>query len=50
MKAAHTGTIDPSFISIGFSNWKDVSVKLKAHESSNCHKEAVQKVLTLVLN
>ena len=41
------GTIDPSFISRGFSNWKDASVKLKAHECSNCHKEAVQKVLTL---
>lgn len=42
-----SGTIDPSFISRGFSNWKDATVKLKAHECSNCHKEAVQKILTL---
>jgi hypothetical protein len=38
---------DEAFISKGFSNWKDASVKFANHESSNCHKEAVLKVVTL---
>ena len=30
-----------AFISKGFNNWKDASVKFKEHESSNCHKDSM---------
>lgn len=42
-----SGNVDPAFISTGFCNWKDASVKLKSHESSNCHHESVTKIFTL---
>ncbi len=38
---------DEAFISKGFYNWKDATVKHVQHESSNCHKEAVLKVVTV---
>lgn len=31
----------------GFSNWKDATVAFRQHEESACHKEAVEKMLTL---
>ena len=34
-------------VSKGFSNWKDATVAFRAHETSLCHKEAVEMVLTL---
>ena len=46
-KKLSSGLIDLSFISNGFSNWKDACVNFKAHECSNCHKESVEKILTL---
>ena len=36
-----------SFITKGFTNWKDATVKFGLHDSSKCHKEAVLKMLTL---
>jgi len=41
------GNIDPAFISSGFYNWKDASVKLKTHETFKCHLEAVEKIFKL---
>lgn len=38
---------DAAFITKGFSNWKDATVKFAIHDSSKCHKEAVLKILTL---
>ena len=38
---------DPSFIQIGFSYWKDATIAFKKHESSQCHKEAVQVSIVL---
>lgn len=38
---------DSAFISTGFSNWKDATVKFANHASSKCHKEAVPKTITL---
>ena len=43
----NAGNLDPAFISSGYYNWKDASVKLKAHENSKCHLEAVEKIFTL---
>ena len=36
-----TPNLELAFISKGFNNWKDASVKFKEHESSNCHKDSV---------
>ena len=36
---------DPSFIRKGFHNWKDATLKFRACESSNTHKEAVLKIV-----
>jgi len=41
---------DEAFISKGFSNWKDATVKFVQHASSNCHKEAVLKMITMSTN
>ena len=38
---------DKAFISRGFSNWKDATVKFDLHSSSNSHKEAVLKMVTM---
>ena len=39
--------LEQSFISTGFSNWKDATAKFSKHEASQCHKEAVLKTITL---
>ena len=36
-----------AFISRGFSNWKLATSVFRQHELSNCHKEAVEKIITL---
>ena len=42
-----SSNLDTAFISRGFSNWKDASVKFANHEKSNCHQEAVLKMVTI---
>ena len=42
-----TTNLELAFISKGFNNWKDASVKFKKHELSNCHKDFV--VVTVAL-
>ncbi|XP_062523284.1 uncharacterized protein LOC134197946, partial [Corticium candelabrum] len=36
---------DLAFISNGFTNWKDATVKFTTHASSKCHNEAVLKMI-----
>ena len=38
---------DAAFISKGFTNWKDATMKFAIHASSKCHKKAVLKMVTL---
>lgn len=38
---------DNCFISSGFYNWKDATVKYRKHEQSECHKEALQRHIVL---
>ena len=38
---------ESAFVTKGFSNWKDASVKFNIHSSTKCHKEAVLKIFTL---
>ena len=43
-------TLEPAFISTDYGNWKDATAKkagFSAHEKSDCHHEAVQRVVTL---
>ncbi len=42
-----TPFIEKTFISTGFSNWKDAVAKFTKHEGSQCHKESVLKMVTL---
>jgi hypothetical protein len=42
--------VDPAFISKGYTNWKDATVKkagFTKHENSDCHKKAVERLFTL---
>ena len=38
---------DASFISRGFTNWKDAILSFSKHETSECHKEAIDSMLVL---
>ena len=49
-KLTFSSNADDTFISKGFSNWKDATVKFVQHASSNCHKEAVLKMVSLTTN
>ncbi|XP_046983068.1 zinc finger MYM-type protein 1-like [Schistocerca americana] len=42
--------IEKPFMETGFSNWKKGVEKLKAHEASGCHREAVLKFKSLKSN
>ena len=42
-----SSTVDKAFIVTGFSNWKDATIRFKNHESSGCHREAVERAITL---
>ena len=39
--------VDKSFISAGFSNWKDATTKFRKHETSDSHREAVERQITI---
>ena len=39
--------MEKTFISTGFSNWKDAIAKFTKHEGSRCHKDAILKTITL---
>lgn len=41
------GTLESTYISSGYTNWKDACVKFPNHEMSRCHKDAVLKTVTL---
>ena len=45
LQAVHC--LEKSFISTGFSNWKDTVAKFNKHEGSRCHKDAVLATVTL---
>ena len=46
-KLQWSSSSDLAFISKGFTNWKDATVKFSIHEASKCHKESVLKMVTL---
>ena len=38
---------EAAFVSKGYCNWKDVIVAFGKHEKSDCHKSAVEAIVTL---
>ena len=42
-----TKTSDQAFFSRGSKNWNDVTCIFRIHELSLCHKEALERVVTL---
>ena len=46
-KLNSVNNLDSTYISSGYTNWKDACVKFPNHESSRCHKDAVLKTVTL---
>ena len=41
------GTADIAFITRGYQNWKDATIAFCNHESSACHKQAVDVMITI---
>ena len=46
-KKMKVSNVEPAFVSKGFSNWKDTTMAFKKHESSACHHEAVDVLITI---
>ena len=46
-KLQWSSNLDLAFISNGFTNWKDTTVKFAIHEASKCYKEAVLMMVIL---
>ncbi len=46
-KLNSVSNLETTYISSGYTNWKDPCVKFPSHESSRCHKDAVLKTITL---
>ena len=38
---------EQTFISVGFTWWKDATIAFRKHQSSTCHKEATEAIITL---
>ena len=38
---------EPTFISKGYCNWKEPREAFRSHASTKCHKESIEKVVTL---
>ena len=53
MSAAHEGKFlvstkrDPAFLTRGFTYWKEATVAFNKHQSSDCHMEATEAMITL---
>ena len=45
--ASHIILLPPPQVTRGFSNWKDATLCFKRHETSACHRQAVEIVITL---
>ena len=38
---------EPAFVSRGFTYWKEATTAFKKHQSSDCHKEATEAIVSL---
>ena len=46
-KKLKTENLGPSYISSGYTNWKEAHRRFNSHEKSNCHQEAILKITYL---
>jgi len=46
-KSTNSKCADEAFTTREFANWKDAKVCFMQHENSNCHKEAIQFIVTI---
>ena len=46
-KLESIGNLESTYISTGYTNWKDACGKFQNHEASNCHKDALLTTVTL---
>ena len=46
-KLVSISNMETTYISTGYTNWKDASIRFAGHEASLCHKDALLKVVTL---
>ena len=46
-KLDNCSSLETTYISTGYTNWKDASVRFNKHENSRCHKDAVLKTVTI---
>ena len=46
-KIDNISSLETTYISTGYTNWKDASMKFNNHEESRCHKDVVLKTVTL---
>ena len=53
MTAQHEGKFlastkrDPAFVSRGYTYWKEATTAFKKHQTSDCHKEAIEAIVSL---
>ena len=46
-KLHSTSSLEATYISKGYSNWKDAVIRFTSHQASTCHRDAVLKTITL---
>ena len=46
-KLTWSANVEAAFLSKGFANWKDATVKFEKHQTSKYHQEAVLKVVNI---
>ena len=39
--------LEQTYISTGFTNWKEAASRFASHEGSRCHKDALLKMVSL---
>ena len=47
-KLLGVANLEKTYISTGFTNWKEATSRFASHESSRCHKDALLKMVTLL--
>ena len=47
LKMISTRNVEPAFISTGFQNWKEAKRVMAKHAESGCHKEAVERLISI---
>ena len=46
-KLLGVSNLEKTYISTGFTNWKEATSRFASHEASRCHKDALLKIVSL---